>query len=154
MSNDSTFGPYIPCKGSFDTYTNLVAALTGAQKGTAAFCADVGWVWWDNTSWRQMEFGGVLSKQVVTSGGSATVSAGADIVILDGVNTTFALTLRAPNGDGDIISVQACTAVSVAFSAPITTPATVIKTVPSTLAAGVGVSWVYNVSNTTWYRLY
>jgi hypothetical protein len=77
-----------------------------------------------------------------------------DNVILDGVNATFALTLRAPTGDGDILRVQAAAAIGTAFSTVATAPATTIKTTPSTLAAGVGVAWIYHSATTTWYRLY
>lgn len=94
------------------------------------------------------------SKVLVTSGGSLSVAAGTANVILDGVATTFALTFPAPAYDGQTLAVSAGSAVSVAFSAVVTAPATVIKTVPSTLAAGVGIAWKYNISNTTWYRLY
>jgi hypothetical protein len=154
MTFDRTLAPYVPSMGSFDTYANMIAQFPSAQTGAMAFCADAGWCWYDGTYWRITETGGASSKQVLTSGGSATVGAGANIVVMDGVATTFALTLRAPRGDGDVISVQAATAVSVAFSTVATAPATVIKTTPSTLAAGVGVAWIYNSSNTTWYRLY
>lgn len=154
MSIDRTLAPYVPCLGSGDTYANLIAQFPTAQTGSMAFCADAGWCWFDGTYWRSVEIGGALSKTVDTSGGSATMGAGANIVILDGVATTFALTLRAPRGDGDIIYVQAATAVSVAFSTVATAPATTIKTTPSTLAAGVGVAWIYHAATTTWYRLY
>jgi hypothetical protein len=119
-----------------------------------AFCADTGWVWYDGTTWRKVASGGSGAKSILTSGASATMGAGVELVILNGVNTTFALTLRAPTGEGDVIRVNAAAAVSVAFSTVATAPATTIKTTPSTLAAGVGIAWVYNSADTTWYRLY
>ena len=97
---------------------------------------------------------GIGSNQMVTTGGTPTVSVGASSVVLDGAATTFALTFPAPVVDGQVIAVLAGSAISVGFSAVVTAPATVIKTVPSTIAAGVGVAWKYNASNTTWYRLY
>lgn len=157
MTTDRTLGPFIPCIGQYDTFANLVAGLPATavtQGGVAAFCNDVGWVYSDKTSWRQFAAGGTGAKQIITSGASATVGAGVNVVIFDGAATTFALTLRAPAGDGDIIYIQASTAVSVALTIPITVPATVIKTVPGTMAAGVGIAYIYNVGNTTWYRLY
>lgn len=154
MSVDRTLAPYVPCLGSCDTFANLIVAFPSAQTGSTAFCADAGWVWYDGTTWRRMSYGGANAKQILTSGGSATQAAGTELVILNGVNTTFALTLRAPTGDGDVIRVNAAAAVSVAFSTVATAPATTIKTTPSTLAAGVGIAWVYNSGDTTWYRIY
>lgn len=94
------------------------------------------------------------SKVLVATGAAAAVALGVTDVILDGVGTTFALTFPAPLGDKEVLRVMAGSAVSVAFSAVVTAPATVIKTVPSTMAAGTGVAWEYNASNTTWYRQY
>src|SRR5271170_5739847 len=94
------------------------------------------------------------TTQLITSGGSATVAAGVIAVILDGAATTFALTLPAPTFDGQELTVSAATAISVSFSSVVTAPATVIKTTPATIAAGVGIAWKYRASNTTWYRLY
>jgi hypothetical protein len=94
------------------------------------------------------------TKTLISSGGSATVGVGVTDIVLDGAATTFALTFPAPVNDGQVLHVMAGSAISVGFSAVVTAPATVIKTVPSTMAAGTGVGWRYNESNTTWYRQY
>jgi len=156
MTYTARLGPFVPCIGDFDTLANLQATWPGnaQNKGMCAFCEDSGWMWSDGTSWKCMAVGGISSSQFVTSGASATVSSGVDTVILNGVNTTFALTFPAPLGESQLLMVNAAAAVSVAFSGVATAPATTIKTVPSTLAAGVGVAWIYHVADTTWYRLY
>ena len=156
MTTISRTGPYVPNLGNFDTIANLQLAYAGAsqQPGTTAFCTDAGLVYSDGTYWKPVYVGGNTSDQYITSGASATVSSGVDIVILNGVNTTFALTFPVALGEGQTLMVNASAAVSVAFSTVATAPATVIKTTPSTLAAGVGVAWIYHVADTTWYRLY
>jgi hypothetical protein len=156
MTYSPRLGPFIPALGSFDTLANLTSTYAASTQisGIAAFTADYGWVWSDGTSWRAMALGGVNSFQFITSGASATVSAGVQTVILNGVNTTFALTFPVPVGEGQVLEVNAAAAVSVAFSTVATAPATTIKTTPGTLAAGVGVAWIYHVADTSWYRLY
>lgn len=154
MTIKTRSGPTLSFIGDFTTLAELQTAYAGSAQypGTSAFCADAGLVYSDGTSWRRFSSGG--STQFLTSGGSGTVTADIENVILNGVNTTFALTFPAPRADGQILRVNAATAVSVAFSTVATAPATTINTTPSTLAAGVGVAWVYRSSDTTWYRLY
>lgn len=149
-------GPYVACLGESDTLAALVLSnpATGVERGAMVYCLDVGWVYSDGTTWRPIEIGASSSLQFLTSGASGTVSAGVDTVFMNGVNTTFALTFPAPVAEGQELRVNATQAVSVAFSTVATAPATTIKTTPSTLAAGVGVAWVYHVADTSWYRLY
>lgn len=155
MTIKTRSGPFVPNLGDFTTAAELQTTYPAASQypGTCAYCADTGWVYADGTNgWRRFNIGG--STQYLTSGGSGTVTADIDTVILNGVNTTFALTFPAPRADGQELRVNAATAVSVAFSSVATAPATTINTTPSTLAAGVGVAWKYRSSDTTWYRLY
>ena len=74
------------------------------------------------------------------------------VVILNGVGTTFALTLPAPLVDGQECHVMFVTAVSVAFSCVIAAPAAAVKGVPSTQAAGTGICFYYHAQDATWYR--
>lgn len=156
MSYNTNLGPYIPCIGVFDTIANLRTLFPPANMypGVCAFTQDYGWVWVDGTVWRAMGVGGSSAKQIVTSGASATVSSGVQNVYLNGVNTTFTLTLPAPIGDGQELYINATTAVSVALTLTPTAPATTVKNAPATLAAGVGIGYQYNSSDTTWYRIY
>jgi hypothetical protein len=156
MTTTLRAGPWVPNIGNFDTLANLQTAYPGASQypGTTAYCADSGLMYSDGTNWRAVSLGPAGSVQYITSGASATVSSGVTTVILNGVNTTFALTFPVPLGENQLLEVNAAAAVSVAFSGVATAPATTIKTVPSTLAAGVGAAWIYHVADTTWYRLY
>lgn len=149
-------GPHIANQGNYDSIASLnsVRPATSTQPGTMAYCTDVGMVYSDGTAWRAVGLYGATGTQYLTSGASGTISSGVKTVILDGVNTTFALTFPVPLYDGQVIEVNAAQAVSVAFSAVATSPATGINTVPSTLAAGAGASWEYKLANTTWYRRY
>lgn len=153
MTETSRVGPFVQMVGRYDTIANLVLTRSAANFPYAmAFCDDQGYVYSDGTSWQAMAVGS--DPQFLTSGASGTVSSGVDTVILNGVNTTFALTFPVPLGEGQKLFVQAAAAVSVAFTTVATAPATTIKTTPSTLAAGVGVAWIYHVADTTWYRLF
>jgi hypothetical protein len=154
MTEISRVGPWVSMLGRYDTVANLQTArpASGQYPGTLAYCDDQKLVYSDGTSWQSLY--NAAAPQFFTSGASGTVSSGVDTVILNGVNTTFALTLPAPLGEGQILHVNAAAAVSVAFTTAATAPATTIKTTPSTLAAGVGCAWVYHVADTTWYRLY
>lgn len=136
MTTTTRAGPWIPNIGNFDTLANLQIAYPGASQypGTSAFCADAGWCYSDGTSWQI--YGVASDPQFLTSGASGTVSSGVDTVILNGVNTTFALTFPVPLGEGQILKINAAAAVSVALTGVATAPATTIKTMPSTLAAG------------------
>ena len=156
MTTTNRSGPSISNIGDFDTVANLQTAYPAANQypGTAAYAADQGWVYSNGTSWQSFDTPGIGGNQFITSGASATVSSGVRNVFLNGVNTTFALTFPVPLGEGQILRVNATQAVSVAFSGVATAPATTIKTVPSTLAAGVGVAWQYHVADTSWYRVY
>jgi hypothetical protein len=149
-------GPFVPCLGESDTLAALILSnpATTVERGTLAYCVDAGWVYSDGSTWSPIEVGAASAFQYITSGASGTVSSGVDTVILNGVNTTFALTFPVPIREGQELRVQAAAAVSVAFSTVATAPATTIKTTPATLAAGVGCAWVYHVADTTWYRLY
>jgi len=153
MTEITRLGPWVQMLGRYDTVTALTTARSAANSPYAmAFCDDQGFVYSDGTSWQSV---GVASDpQFLTSGASGTVSAGVDTVILNGVNTTFNLTFPVPLGEGQVLKVNASAAVSVSFATTATAPATTIKTTPATLAAGVGVAWVYHVADTTWYRLY
>lgn len=154
MTEITRAGPWVPMLGRYDTIAALTLArpASGQYPGTAAFCDDQGLVYSDGTSWQAV--GIAADPQFLTSGASGTVSSGVDTVILNGVNTTFALTFPVPLGEGQRLYVNASAAVSVAFTTVATAPATTIKTTPSTLAAGVGCAWVYHVADTTWYRIY
>lgn len=148
-------GPFVPCLGESDTLAALILSnpATSVERGTLCYCVDAGWVYSDGSTWAPLDVGAGSAFQYLTSGASGTVSSGVDTAILDGVNTTFALTFPVPIRDGQELRVNAAQAVSVAFSAVATAPATTIKTVPATLAAGAGASWVYRSSNTSWYRV-
>jgi hypothetical protein len=75
-------------------------------------------------------------------------------VILNGVGTTFALTLPSPGSDGEECEVMFVTAVSTAFSCSVTAPATTVKGVPSTQGANTGIAFFYHAADATWYRKY
>jgi hypothetical protein len=75
-------------------------------------------------------------------------------IILDGVNTTFALTFPTAFADGQKVEVLSNTAVSVAFSVVGSGDGSTINEVPATTAAGTGIAWQYLAANTTWYRIY
>jgi hypothetical protein len=154
MTETIRVGPYAQMVGRYDTIANLnsTRAANLYNPGALAYCDDQGLVYSDGTSWQAVMVG--ADPQIITSGASGTVSSGVDTVILNGVNTTFALTFPVPIGEGQQLKVNAAAAVSVAFTSVATAPATTIKTTPSTLAAGVGVAWVYHVADTSWYRLY
>src|SRR5690242_5609821 len=113
MTYTARTGPNVPNLGSFDTIANLQSTYPASSQivGMCAFCTDAGWVWSDGTSWKTMYVGGNSSFQFITSGASATVSSGVDVVILNGVNTTFALTFPAPLGEGQTLMVNAAAAV-------------------------------------------
>jgi hypothetical protein len=155
MTYIARLGPFIPCIGQFDTYANLASLYpaNAQQIGIAAFCQDVGWQYSDGSVWRSMGAAATAAKQIFSTGGSGTASAGVRNVVLNGVNTTFALTFPAPVFDGQELHVNAATAVSVSFTTVATAPATTINTTPSTLAAGVGAAWIYDLASTTWFRL-
>ncbi len=152
MTYSATLGPHVPSLGRFDTFANITAA-SGVVYGTMALCDDVGWVWSDGTQWRQVGVAGTGGRQKVTTGASATVSPGVSFVFLDGVDTTFTLTFPAPVGDGQRLYINATQAVSVGLTLTVTSPGTVIKNAPATLAAGIGCSFVYDLAATTWYRV-
>ena len=148
MSEISRVGPWMQLVGRYDTIANLTATRPAASYSYAmAYCDDAGPVYSDGTSWKTLAAQPAGSYQYITSGASATVSSGVTTVILNGVNTTFALTFPAPLGEGQILEVNAAAAVSVAFSGVATAPATTIKTVPSTLAAGVGVAVIQDTAH-------
>ena len=96
------------------------------------------------------------STQLVTSGGTATVNAKFlnTNTILDGVDTTFALTFPVAFADGQIVAVLSHTAISVAFSVVGSGDGSTINGVPATTSADTGIAWQYLASDTTWYRLY
>lgn len=75
-------------------------------------------------------------------------------VILNGVGTSFALTLPAPSSDGEECEVMFATAVSVAFSCVLSAPAVAVKGVPATQAANTGIAFFYHAADATWYRKY
>ena len=152
--NAGTFAPFL---GRFDTLANLLAgrAATAVGYGTLAYCDDAGLMYSDQSIWRKVGTPTTSGRQTFTSGASGTVSAGVSYVFLNGVNTTFTLTLPAPV-DGDVLYINASTAVSVSLTLTATSPATAFlpASPPSTLAAGVGVGYVYDSAATKWYRLY
>ena len=156
MTYRRELGPMAPCFGRFDTVANLLLhpqALVQAV-GTMAFCDDAGWLWFDGTGYRDVGEGGVNSKQFVTSGATATVASGVESVYLNGAATTFTLTFPVPTGDGQKLFINATQAISVGLTLTVTAPGTTIKNAPGTLAAGVGIGFQYNLSDTTWYRMF
>jgi hypothetical protein len=90
------------------------------------------------------------TTQAAVTGAAVTANPGVATIILDGVGTTFALTFPAPTMDGQKFVVKAATAIT-AFSAVATAPATSIKNVPSSLAAGAAITWQYRAANNSWY---
>jgi hypothetical protein len=151
-----TLGPYIPCLGGYDTLANLLANSNPAnhQLGSVAFAADYGYVWTDQTQWRPLGVGGTAAKQFVTSGATSTVGSGVQNVYLNGAATTHTITFPVPIGDGQELFINATQAISVALTLTVTAPGTVIKNAPATMAAGVGIGFQYNLSDTTWYRIF
>ena len=149
-------GPFAPCLGRHDTLGNLLLNRSPAnqQYGSLAFVDDGGWYWTDQTQWRAVGVGGVAAKQFVTSGSSATVSSAVQNVYLNGAATTFTLTFPVPTGDGQELFINATQAISVGLTLTVTAPGTAIKNAPATLAAGVGIGFQYNLSDTTWYRIF
>ncbi len=150
-------GTFVPFLGRFDTLANLLTtrAATAVGAGTHAYCDDAGLVYSDQSVWRKVATPPTNSRQSLTSGASGTVSAGVSEVFLNGVNTTFTLTLPVPV-DGDELYINATTAVSVSLTLTATSPATAFlpASPPSTLAAGVGIGYVYDAAATKWMRLY
>ncbi len=153
----TTTGTFVPFLGRFDTLANLLTtrAATAVAAGTHAYCDDAGLVYSDLSIWRKVISPPTTNRQSITSGASGTVSNGVSYVFLDGVNTTFTLTLPVPV-DGDLLYINALTAVSVSLTLTVTSPATAFNPAspPSTLAAGVGLGYVYDAAATKWKRLY
>ncbi len=90
------------------------------------------------------------SYQFESSGASATIATKVGTVILDGVDTTYTLTLpRAPQ-DGRIVDVITNGAVSVGFTLAAPGGASVVNA-PATLTAGEKLTAFYRSANTTWY---
>lgn len=156
MTFKQRYGPFVPFLGRFDTVANLISTYPGSAQeyGSMAFCDDYGWVWTDQVQWRYVGAPGTAGKQLVTSGASATVSSGVQNVYLNGAATTFTLTFPVPLGDGQELFINATQAISVSLTLTVTAPGTTIKNAPSTLAAGVGIGFQYNLSDTTWYRIF
>jgi hypothetical protein len=157
MTTTVSAGPFAPLLGRFDTFANLLTyrAATAVSYGTLAYCDDAGLCYSDQSVWRKVISPPTTNRQSFTTGASGTVSSGVSYVFLNGVNTTFTLTLPVPI-DGDVLYINASTAVSVSLTLTATSPATAFlpASPPSTLAAGVGIAYVYNTADTKWYRLY
>src|SRR5258706_5178545 len=156
MAFKPRIGYSVPCLGRYDTIAALIAANPGSSQeyGSMAFCDDYGWVWTDQTQWRPVGIAGTTGKQFVTSGATSTISSGVQNLYLNGAATTHTITFPVPLGDGQEVYINATHAISVSLTLTVTAPATVIKNAPSTLAAGVGIGFQYNLSDTTWYRMY
>jgi hypothetical protein len=157
MAYNENAGPFVPFIGRYDTFANLLLgrSATSVGYGTTAYCDDAGLVYSDKTSWRKVISPPTNNRQSLTSGASGTVSSGVSYVFLNGVNTTYTLTLPVPI-DGDVLYINAITAVSVSLTLTATSPATAFlpASPPSTLAAGVGLAYVYDSASTKWMRLY
>lgn len=157
MTYNPNTGPFVPFIGVFDTLASLLTtrAATAVGYGTHAYCQDVGLMYSDQTAWRKIATAPTSSRQSLTSGATGTVSAGVSEVFLNGVATTFTLTLPVPV-DGDELYINATQAVSVSLTLTPTSPATAFNPAspPSTLAAGVGIGYVYDSASTKWMRLY
>ncbi len=157
MAYNENAGPFIPFIGRYDTFANLLLgrSATSVGYGTVAYCDDAGLCYSDKSVWRKVVSPPTSNRQKFTSGASGTVSSGVSYVFLDGVNTTFTLTLPAPI-DGDVLYINAITTVSVSLTLTPTSPATAFNPAspPSTLAAGVGIGYVYDATATKWYRLF
>lgn len=92
------------------------------------------------------------SYQVATSGASVTMGTVAGTLLLDGVNSTFTITLPAVPQNGRMIHVTTHGSIgTLTVSAP--GGATVLGA-PASLAADAGFSMIYRTSNTSWYRYY
>jgi hypothetical protein len=96
------------------------------------------------------------SSQLVTGSGTGSVTAAfnydTNVIILDGVSSTFALTFPGGAVTGQVVEVLFNTLVS-AFSV-VAMGSQTINNVPTSGAAGTGIAWYYNLSNDTWYRQY
>ncbi len=156
MAYTST-GTFVPFLGRFDTLANLLTtrAATAVGAGTTAYCDDVGLVYSDLSIWRKVTTPPTANRQQFTSGASGTISNGVQYVFFNGCNTTFTATLPVPV-DGDVLYFNALTAISVSLTLTATSPATAFlpASPPSTLAAGVGLAYVYDATATKWFRLY
>jgi hypothetical protein len=143
--------------GRFDTFANLLTyrAATDVGYGTLAFCDDAGLCYSDKSVWRKVISPPTTNRQQFTTGASGTISSGVSYVFFNGCNTTFTATLPVPV-DGDVLYFNALTAISVSLTLTATSPATAFlpASPPSTLAAGVGLAYVYDATATKWFRLY
>lgn len=107
--------------------------------------------------------GSTLTRQVITSGSSATVTGGNYLVTFDLSSTasSFALTFPASPSDKDIVKIDAA-GTSIPYGTVITSFSVLPNTSqtiydsnpPSTFIAGVGIEYQYRTSNTSWYRHY
>jgi hypothetical protein len=94
------------------------------------------------------------SYQTPATGFSITIGAGVKTLSLDPAGTlaTGTVTMPASPIDGQEIRVtssQTVTALTVSANSGQS-----ITNAPTTLTAGLGFSYIYKISNTTWYRLY
>lgn len=94
------------------------------------------------------------SLQVPTTGFSITIAAGVKTLLLNPAGTllTGTITLPASPIDGQEIRVSSSKAVTTLTVSPNSGQSVVGA--PTTLAIGIGFSYIYNLSSTTWYRLY
>ena len=101
--------------------------------------------------------------QVVTSGTSGTIGAGIDTYILNGVGTTFAVTMPAAPVDNQVLMIANSSTVVSTFSVAANTGQSLVQgAAPTNLAAQTNnsaaaalsaVVYVYRASNTSWYRI-
>lgn len=114
----------------------------------------------DTSSPTKFDYGNVVYKtaqadqsfQFASSGGSVTVSTGAGTLLLDGVNSTFTITLPRSPQNGRILHIATAGAVGTLTISP--PGAETVTNAPAALTAGQGIAYIYRTANTSWYRLY
>jgi hypothetical protein len=103
-------------------------------------------------------------KQIVTTGTTVTVGAGIQNLILNLAATAMAVTLPAAPYDNQLVTISNASTVVSSFSVAANTGQSLVQGVaPTNLAAQAAntaataqseVAYVYNLANTSWYRIH
>lgn len=105
---------------------------------------------------------GVLTRTVITSGSSSTVSSGNRLVTFDpgSVLASYTLTMAAAPNDQDVLEIEAGGTVTggnpvvTALSILANAGQTLVQVVaPTTMDSGEYIRYRYRTANTSWYRL-
>lgn len=94
------------------------------------------------------------SRQVPITGFSITLGVGVQVLTLDpaGVLATGTITMPTQPYDGQKVEVSTTQTITALTVSPNT--GQTIKNAPTTLAAGSGFAYYYNLPLTTWFRIY